>query len=189
MTHRPAPSPELVFAALEARNIAHKTTTHRPVFTVDDGADLKRAIPGAHTKNLFLKDKKGRLLLLSALAETNINLNALSKTLGAARFSFGSAELLFERLGVTPGSVTIFAALNDPEANVALALDQALLAHDQVNFHPLRNDQTTTIAAADLLAFLKSLGRAPAQIAFTPDGASRLIDAGEWGAHFKRDAL
>jgi Ala-tRNA(Pro) deacylase len=169
----PAPIPATeadLFARLDALAIAHVTHRHRPVFTVEEGADLKAGMPGGHTKNLFLKDKKGALFLLCAIAETKIDLNAVSKLLGVGRFSFGSAALLHERLGVTPGSVTIYALINDPERTVTLLLDDALFARDPVNFHPLSNDATTAVSGADLLKFVDSLGRAPIRLSFDTDG-------------------
>ncbi len=172
-----------LFAFLDARGIAHTTVRHPPVFTVDEGADLKAQMPGGHTKNLFLKDKKGALFLLCAIAETRVDLNAVAKAIGAARFSFGAANLLLEHLGVTPGSVTLFALINDPERRVTLLLDEALLAHDPVNFHPLRNDATTAISPEGMLAFLGALGRAPIRLAFDAQGQPRRIDPGPGSAH------
>lgn len=159
-----------LFARFDALGIAHRTTRHRPVFTVEEGADLKAQMPGGHSKNLFLKDKKGAIFLLCALGDTAIDLNAVSKVLGAGRFSFGSAERLKEYLGVEPGSVTIFALINDPDRRVTLVLDEGLLAHDPVNFHPLKNDATTAISPADLLKFIASLGREPIRLSFDPEG-------------------
>jgi Ala-tRNA(Pro) deacylase len=176
--------PQDLFARLDALGIAHATTRHRPVFTVEDGADLKAQMPGGHTKNLFLKDKKGALFLLSALADTAIDLNALSKTIGAARFSFGSAERLMQHLGVEPGSVTLFALINDPERRVTLLLDEALLAHDPVNFHPLRNDATTAVSPDGMLTFIRALGREPIRLAFDAHGQPRRIEPGAASAHF-----
>ena len=161
---------EDLFARFNALGIAHTTTRHRPVFTVEEGADLKAQMPGGHSKNLFLKDKRGALFLLCALGETAIDLNAVSKLLGAGRFSFGSAERLKEYLGVEPGSVTIFALINDPERRVTLLLDEGLLAHDPVNFHPLKNDATTAISPADLLKFIAALGRDPIRLSFDSNG-------------------
>ncbi|WP_135211890.1 prolyl-tRNA synthetase associated domain-containing protein [Vitreimonas flagellata] len=161
---------EDLFARFDALGIKHATTRHRPVFTVEEGADLKAQMPGGHSKNLFLKDKKGAIFLLCALGETVIDLNAVSKVLGAGRFSFGSAERLKEYLGVEPGSVTIFALINDPERRVTLVLDEGLLAHDPVNFHPLKNDATTAISPADLLKFIAALGREPIRLSFGPNG-------------------
>ncbi|MBN8607174.1 MAG: prolyl-tRNA synthetase associated domain-containing protein [Caulobacterales bacterium] len=159
-----------LFARFAALGIAHTTTRHRPVFTVEEGADLKAQMPGGHSKNLFLKDKKGALFLLCALGDTPIDLNAVSKVLGAGRFSFGSAERLKENLGVEPGSVTLFALINDPERKVTLVLDEGLFAHDPVNFHPLRNDATTAISPADMLKFIRALGREPIRLAFDAAG-------------------
>lgn len=145
------------------------------MFTVAESAGIKAAMPGGHTKNLFLKDKKGALLLFSALAETQIDLNALSKTLGMGRFSFGSADLLFETLGVHPGSVTVFAAINDRLNRVRVGLDAALFAHAVVNFHPLSNDATTAVSPADVLRFLDHTGHHPVRVAFDAEGLSSLV--------------
>ncbi|HVZ99901.1 MAG TPA: prolyl-tRNA synthetase associated domain-containing protein [Caulobacterales bacterium] len=168
--------PEELFAYLDRIGVAHRTIPHRPVFTVDEGRDLKASMPGGHSKNLFLKDKRGALFLLCALGETKIDLNAVSKLVGAGRFSFGSAELLQQTLGVTPGSVTIFALLNDTDHKVRLLLDRALLEYDPVHFHPLTNDASTAVSPDGLLAFLRSLGRDPVLLAFDSDGAPTLID-------------
>jgi Ala-tRNA(Pro) deacylase len=174
----PAASEQDLFARFDALGIAYQTTRHRPVFTVAESADLKSSIPGGHTKNLFLKDKKGALFLLCALAESVIDLNAVSRLIGAGRFSFGNAELLMRHLGVEPGSVTIFALVNDAERSVSLILDEALLAHNPVNFHPLKNDATTGVSPADLLKFIKSLGREPIRLAFDAAGAPSRIEPG-----------
>lgn len=145
---------------LEAWGIRARTHDHPPVFTVAQSADLKAALPGFHTKNLFLKDRAGALFLVSALAHAAIDLPGLGKILGAkGRFSFGPAPLMEEVLGVSPGSVTAFALINDPDQRVRFVLDRALLDGECVNFHPLRNDATTAIAPADLLVFLEKLGR------------------------------
>lgn len=175
--------PEDLFARLDALGVAHKTHAHRPVFTVAESRDLKAAMPGGHTKNLFLKDKKGRLFLLCAIADTAIDLNAVSKLIGAGRFSFGNAELLMRHLGVEPGSVTLFALINDPDRTVTLILDEALFAHDPVNFHPLRNDATTAISPGDMLKFIHALGRAPIRLGFDAAGAPRRIDPAAPPAH------
>lgn len=176
-------SPADVFARLDALGIPHATHSHAPVFTVAESAEIKARMPGGHTKNLFLKDKKGRLFLLSALADTAIDLNAVSKTIGAGRFSFGSPELLMAHLGVTPGSVTVFAVINDPGQTVTLILDHALFAHDPVNFHPLRNDATTALNPRDLMCFLHSLGRTPIRLAFDAAGQPSLIEQTPAPAH------
>ena len=172
----PPATPEQLFAYLDRLGITHATHQHRPVFTVEESTRIKESMPGGHTKNLFLKDKKGRLVLLSAIADTVIDLNALSKLIGSGRFSFGNADLLLQHLGVTPGSVTVFAVINDAERNVTLALDEALFAHDPVNFHPLRNDATTAISPADMMKFVRATGHEPIRIAFDAAGAPTLVD-------------
>jgi len=146
---------------LEQWGIEHATTTHAPAFTVSDAQALRGRIPGAHTKNLFLKDKKGRLFLLVALEDARVELKRLHKVLGCARLSFGRPELLEEVLGVKPGSVTPFALINDSEGRVQVMLDRDLLQHEQVNFHPLVNTATTTISREDFLKFLSRCGHEP----------------------------
>jgi len=172
-----------LYAHLDAIGVAHRTTRHRPVFTVEEGADLKARMPGGHSKNLFLKDKKGALFLLCALGDTRIDLNAVSKLIGAGRFSFGSAELLKRHLGVEPGSVTLFALINDPERRVTLMLDEGLFEHDPVNFHPLRNDATTAIGPDGMLKFVRSLGREPIRLRFDAAGQPARIEPGAAPAH------
>jgi Ala-tRNA(Pro) deacylase len=174
----PAPrrTPEELYAFFDRLGIARHTHQHRPVFTVEDGADLKAKMPGGHTKNLFLKDKKGGVWLISAIGDTTIDLNAVSKLIGAPRFSFGAADLLMEYLGVTPGSVTLYALINDPDARVRVILDEALFAHDPVNFHPLRNDATTAISPIDLLRFVRATGHKPIRLTFDAAGVPSLIE-------------
>ena len=155
------PERAALFAKFDALDIAHKTHEHPPVFTVEESANIKAGLPGGHTKNLFLKDKSGALFLVCALADTQIPVNKLHKVLGCKRLSFGKPDLLLDYLGVTPGSVTVFSVINDPDAKVRLVLDKALLAHDIVNFHPLKNDATTAISSNDLLKFVKAVHSEP----------------------------
>ncbi len=149
------------FAHLDAHGIDHATHRHPPVFRVGEGAGVKAALPGGHTKNLFLKDAKGQLWLVSALDDTRIDLKALPRAIGSAKLSFGSEERLLAALGVRPGSVTPFALINDPDHAVRFVLDGALMAHGTLNFHPLSNDATTAISRAGFLNFLTSLGVQP----------------------------
>jgi Ala-tRNA(Pro) deacylase len=156
-----------LFAFLDAHGIDHRTMEHPPVFRVGEGRGIKAALPGGHTKNLFLKDAKGQLWLISALADTKIDLKRAAGPMGAARLSFGSPERLWAALGVRPGSVTAFALINDPERKVRFVLDAALMACEPLNFHPLSNDATTAISRAGLLDFLAALGREPVIVDFT----------------------
>ncbi|MGE3248686.1 MAG: prolyl-tRNA synthetase associated domain-containing protein [Hyphomonadaceae bacterium] len=183
---QPPPATEAeLFARFDALGIAHRTTRHPPVFTVAESAFVKETIPGGHTKNLFLKDKKGLIGLLSAHAETKIDLNAAAKLMGMGRPSFGSPDLLMEALGVTPGSVTAFALINDTLNRVRFALDAALLDHDPINFHPLKNDATTGVSPAGFLRFLEATGRRPTLLAFDPDGTPRLVEGEAGGDHLR----
>ncbi|HYF54611.1 MAG TPA: prolyl-tRNA synthetase associated domain-containing protein [Salinarimonas sp.] len=154
--------PADLFALLDRLRIAHRTTEHEAVFTVAQSAAVKEAIPGGHTKNLFLKDKKGRLFLVTAEAHTPIDLKRLHETLGAAgRLSFGSAELLRATLGVEPGSVTPLAVVNDEPPTLAVILDARLMENALVNVHPLVNTATTTLSREDLVRFLEATGHPP----------------------------
>ena len=159
-------SPDDLFDFLDTLNIAHKTVTHEATFTVEEGRDLKASMPGGHSKNLFMKDKDGVIVLISAWAESELKLNQLHKLIGTRRLSFGSAELLYEMLGVRPGSVTAFALLNDTKGTVRFIVDEALMAFETVNFHPLENTATTAISAADLTRFVEATDHSVTQIDF-----------------------
>ena len=155
-------TPDELFAALDRLGIAHTTVRHPPLFTVEQSQALRGTIAGGHTKNLFLKDKKGALYLVTALEDAAIELKSLHRRLGATgRFSFGSAELLRETLGVEPGAVTPFGAINDRDRRVVVVLDQALMAHGTINAHPLVNTMTTSIGRDDLVKFLVETGHPP----------------------------
>ncbi len=152
-------TPADLFAFLDKLGIAHRTIKHPPVFTVDEARALRGQIAGGHTKNLFLRDKRGTLYLVTALEDADIELKSLHRRLGAnGRFSFGPAELMRATLGVEPGSVTPFGALNDTCQQVTIVLDAAMMAHETLNFHPLLNTMTTTIGRDDLVRFLAATG-------------------------------
>lgn len=155
-----------LIAFFDAHGVDHSTTDHEAVFRVGEGEEVKHAIPGAHTKNLFLKDAKGRLWLISAKDDTVIDLKRLHTVIGSARLSFGSAELMVETLGVTPGSVTAFSVINDTDRQVTFVLDKALAEAAQVNFHPLTNTATTTVSQAGFRRFLAATGVAPLVVDF-----------------------
>ena len=155
-----------LFALFDALGIAHRTLEHPAVFRVGEGDDVKAALPGGHTKNLFLKDAKDQLWLVSARQDARIDLKALPKEIGSARLSFGSEVRLGEALGVTPGSVTAFALINDPRHRVHFVLDAGLARADPVNFHPLENTATTAISQADFRRFLDALEVTPIIVDF-----------------------
>ncbi|WP_020180229.1 prolyl-tRNA synthetase associated domain-containing protein [Methylopila sp. M107] len=157
-----APGRADLFAFLDRIGVKTETIEHEAVFTVAESAHLRARIAGGKSKNLFLKDKKGRLFLLVAEDEAVVDLKRIHEKLGGqGRVSFGSADLLLEVLGVTPGSVTPFAAINDTAGRVTVALDAGLMAKGRVNFHPLENTATTAIEAEDLVRFLKETGHEP----------------------------
>ena len=151
---------------LDAHGVAHATLDHPPVFRVEEGPEIKAALPGGHTKNLFLKDAKGQLWLVSALGETAIDLKRLHTVIGSGRLSFGSPDLMAQTLGVTPGSVTAFGLINDTGHRVRFVLDAALGKADPVNFHPLSNDATTAVSQAGFRRFLAALGVTPMIVDF-----------------------
>ncbi len=155
----PASRPQLM-SFLEDLNIPVSTVDHEPVFTVAESSDLHDRIPGGHTKNLFLKDKKGNLFLVVALHDATIDLKKISAVIGASgRVSFGKADLLEEVLGVTPGSVTPFSLINDQEEQrVSVVFDANMMEQDTLNFHPLLNNASTAISAEGLMAFAKACG-------------------------------
>ncbi len=148
-----------LFAFLDGLGIAVTTKYHPPVFTVEESKALRDAIPGGHTKNLFLKDKKGRYFLLTVGEDAVIDLKTVHTLIGASgRVSFGKPDQLMEYLGVIPGAVTAFGVINDSGNAVTLIFDEALMAHDVINAHPLTNDATTSIASEDMKRFVEATG-------------------------------
>ena len=155
-------SSEDLLAYLAALCVETETVDHPPLFTVEDSRTLRGEILGGHTKNLFVKDKKGRLFLLVLGEETVVDLKRVHETIGAqGRVSFGSADLLEEVWGVRPGAVTPFGAINDQAGKVCVVLDEGMMRHERLNFHPLVNTRTTTISREGLLKFLEATGHQP----------------------------
>ena len=150
-----------LFAMLDNFGIRTKTHEHPAVFTVAESLDIEKAMPGGHTKNLFLKDKKDRLFLVVALNDAAIDMKTLHKTLACDRLSFGKAELLEDVLGIKPGSVTPFSIINDKAARVTIVLDATMMEEPLLNYHPLENTATTAIAREDLLRFIRATGHEP----------------------------
>ena len=150
--------PTDLFAFLDRLEISYHTTHHDALFTVEESRQGRGEISGGHSKNLFLKDKKGAFFLIVALEDAPIDLKSVQRVIGSARLSFASAEALREILGVEPGAVTPFAAINDPNQKVGIILDAAMMEHATLNYHPLVNTMTTSISAKDLLRFLSATG-------------------------------
>lgn len=155
-------TPTELFAMLDRLSIAHATVEHPALFTVEQSQALRGQVPGGHTKNLFLKDKKDNYFLVTVDEDAVVDLKQIHHLIGAAsRVSFGKPEMLMELLGVIPGAVTVFGLINDTEGKVKVVLDEALMGHDIINGHPLTNEATTSIAAADLIRFVKATGHDP----------------------------
>lgn len=150
-----------LFAFLDQLGIAHSTVEHPPIFTAEEGFAWDDKIPGLGCKNLFLKDKRDKIWLAVMPANKRADINSLEKRIGSARLSFGKPELLMEVLGITPGSVTPFALMNDTERRVTVVLDEDMMASQEVNYHPLRNTASTTLKTTDLLLFINKLGYEP----------------------------
>ena len=159
--NKPKTRQELL-AFLDGLGIAHSTKDHAPVFTVAESVALRDEIPGGHTKNLFVKDKKDRYFLLTVEENALVDLKQVHTLIGASgRVSFGRPEKLMEYLGVIPGAVTALGAINDTGNNVTFVLDADLMHDEIINCHPLSNDATTSIASADLIRFMEATGHKP----------------------------
>ncbi|MCT7376368.1 prolyl-tRNA synthetase associated domain-containing protein [Chelativorans salis] len=155
-------SPEELLDFLAGLGIEVTTHRHPPLFTVEESQGLRGEIPGGHTKNLFLKDKKDKYFLVTLEEDAQVDLKSIHHVIGASgRVSFGKPDRLMALLGVTPGAVTVFGMVNDSERKVTVVLDEALLEHEVVNAHPLHNEATTSIRKADLLRFLEATGHRP----------------------------
>lgn len=139
---------------------------HPPLFSVEESRDLRGDLPGAHTKNLFLRDKKGAFMLVSCLEDRAVRVKDVARAAGAKPPSFAKPADLWDRLGVRPGSVTPFALMNDRDHAVRLVLDQQMMAHDLVNFHPLHNEATLALPPADLMRFFAFTGHVPVLVDF-----------------------
>lgn len=166
MPAAPPATPQILLAKLSQLGIQAVNHRHAPVMTVEESRALRGAIPGLHAKNLFLKDKKRGLWLVVAEESQAIDLKNLRKRLGVANLSFAKADVLMAALGVTPGAVTPFAVINDPDGLVRVVLDQTLAEAAQASFHPLDNAQNTTVSGAELLTFLDAMGHAPMVVDF-----------------------
>ena len=161
-------SPSQLFTVLDDLNIAYTRHDHAPIFTVEEGVHLKENIAGTHCRNLFLRDKKKRNMLITAANDTAIDLKSLPALIGCGRVSFGSADRLFEYLGIRAGSVTPFCAINDKTDHaVDIILDRAMMDADLICVHPLDNAITVSLAPDDLLKFFTHTGHTPQIVDFT----------------------
>ena len=168
-------TPADLFARLEALGIRSETHHHPPLFTVEESKDLRGALPGAHCKSLFLKDKKGAMWLVVVLEDRRLDMKALAGLIGAARLSFARPERLGANLGVAPGAVTPFALINHrgrADHGVRVILDAEMMRATLVNYHPLVNTATTAITPADLLRFIADCGHRPKIVDLAPATAA-----------------
>jgi Ala-tRNA(Pro) deacylase len=158
--------PDALLRRLEGLGIRTQTVHHPPVFTVEQSKRLRGELRGCHTKNLFVRDRKGVMWLVTCREDRRVDLAGLARQLGTGRLSFGSADRLMKYLGVIPGAVTPFAVINDHGRQVRVALDRGMQADAPWNFHPLDNAMTTSIEPADLVRFLEAEGHSPSWIEF-----------------------
>ena len=158
--------PESLMATLTSLNISFTTHTHPPLRTVEDAKAFRGDLQGAHIKNLYLRDRKKRNFLLVSEEDKSIDLKALHGLIGSDRLSFGSADRLFEMLGVRPGAVSPFTLINDPDHKVQLLLDADLADQPCVFAHPLVNDMTLGVSGADLMRFFTHTGHDPQLLVF-----------------------
>ncbi|MGI9629178.1 MAG: prolyl-tRNA synthetase associated domain-containing protein [Longimicrobiales bacterium] len=163
--------PQDLFARLDELDVAFETLEHPPVFTVREARKLRGQLPGAHTKNLFLRDKKERHWLVSCLNNRTVDLMWLADHLGTKRLTFCSPRRLMQYLGITKGSVSPFAVLNDVSGIVNVALDRDMLEKEPLNFHPLDNSMTTSVSKDGLLSFLESVDHKPRKVPFPDEEA------------------
>ena len=167
----PQATPGALFRRLDELGIETETRRHEALFTVEQSRALRGAIPGGHCKCLFLIDKLRALWLVVANEDREIDLKALARHLGAGRFSFAKPDLLMDALGVAPGTVTPFALINDKAGQrVKVVLDRGMMALSLLNYHPLTNEATTTIATKDLLRFMAATGHEPEIVDFAFPG-------------------
>lgn len=162
------PTPETALLTfLDEIGVDHELHRHVPLFTVEDSKAATGHLPGAHTKNFFLKEKKGGYVLVTCLEDRQIKIKHLEKVIGAKRLSFGSADDLLSVLGVIPGSVTPFAAFNDRDTpSVRVVLDQQMMQQDVQNYHPLHNAATIAVSNTGLRAFFAATGHEPVEVDF-----------------------
>tara|TARA_B100000674_G_scaffold71034_1_gene49066 strand:+ start:137 stop:649 length:513 start_codon:yes stop_codon:yes gene_type:complete len=143
-----------LYELLSVKNVDFQIHEHDPLFTVEDSERLRGEIKGAHTKNLFLKNKKNNFFLISCDENAKVNLKQFSKSIDAKNLSFANARYLEQFLGILPGSVSPFALLNDKNNVVEFYFDEKLYNSEIINFHPLINTTTINIKTSEFIDFL-----------------------------------
>ncbi len=166
---KPPSTPEQVFAALDELGITHRTITHAPMRTVADSMALRDGVPGGYSKNLFLRNRKGKMIVVTLLEHRTVNLKALGQQLALGKPSFASEQRLMHYLGVIPGAVTPLAVINDTAKEVTAVLDKALVEKHPLHFHPCDNSMTTTLSASDLMKYMRAYHQEPVIVDFDAD--------------------
>ena len=141
---------------LVKHNIKYDIFEHPPLNTVQESKKMRGDIDGAHTKNLFLKNKKNNFFLFSCLESTVIDLKKLNKILNLGNISFAKDDYLRSMLEVEPGAVTPFGLLNNLQNNIKFFLDQKIIEYNKVSFHPLVNTSTVALQTQEFLYFMKT---------------------------------
>lgn len=150
---------------LDQTRVRYQRFFHPPVFTCEEARALCPDLPGAETKNLFLRDGKGkRHFLVTVPDHASVNLKQLGELLGVKGLTFASPERLMRYLGITPGAVSLLALVNDVDCGVEVILDTALADATRILSHPLVNTETLSVDTHDLLRFLSDTTRHAVQI-------------------------
>lgn len=151
-------SSDALLAMLDAEGIAHHTVDHAPMWTVEDAKAIRAPSPHGHTKNLFVRNKKGRMWLLTLHEDRQVDMKTMGALIGTNRLSFASPQRLMHYLGVIPGAVSMFSALNDVTREVTCFIDERLVEAPELHVHPLVNTRTTSIDRRTLTDFLADRG-------------------------------
>ena len=155
-----------LFEFLKSHGVHYVRHDHQPVFTCEEEAEHVPESGAARTKNLFMRDRRGRRhLLLVTLCSKSVSIAEFADVAGADRLSFASPERLMKHLGVEPGSVTILGLVNDAGHAVELYIDRDVWAAPGIHAHPLRNDATLVLSHDALVAFLAASGHRPTVVA------------------------
>lgn len=160
-------TPAALLARLDALGVTYTLYEHKPVFTVTEAETIDASIPGLHCRNLFLRDKKKQNWLVVLPNDREVDMKSLPDLIGSSRLSFGSADRLWEHLGVRPGSVCPFSVVNDTDNAVKIILDRKMTEAEIVNYHPLINTMTVSMKPEGLLTFLIDTGHTPKIVDFT----------------------
>lgn len=144
----------------EKFDVPYTLYKHEPIFTVEEGNEFKKTIPGAHSKNLFIKHKKN-YFLISVLGHKRVDLKTFEQQHKTGKLSFCNEQELYSLLDVIPGSVTPYSLITEHETPITFFLDEDLLKYDFINFHPLQNDMTISITPEAFLHFFKILEKKP----------------------------